>query len=129
VRRQPKKQKTEGREVNTYETTLILSPLLPEADWETKVSKYEGIIAANQGEVSKKEIWGIRKMAYAIKGRDQGYYVHFQYQSPGALPRELERNILLDEDILRYLTVLSEKPAPPKPEALPAKGGENAPPV
>jgi len=113
--------------VKTYETTLILSPILPEADWETKVSKYEGIITANQGEIKRKEIWGIRRMGYTIRGREQGYYVHFQYQSPGELPRELERNFLLDEDILRYLTVLVPASTPSRPEALPAKGVENAP--
>lgn len=101
----------------TYETTLVLSPILPEADWEARVSKYGGIITAAQGEIKKKEIWGIRKLSYPIKGKSQGYYVHFMYEAPGGVPRELERNIHLDEEILRYLTVV----APPQPAVRPEK--------
>lgn len=110
--------------MRSYETTLILSPILPEADWEAKVSKYENIITASQGEIKKKEIWGIRKMAYPIKGRAQGYYVHFQYQAQETAPRELERNFRLDEEVLRYLTISASKPTPPPLETRQAKGAE-----
>ncbi|MGH8004198.1 MAG: 30S ribosomal protein S6 [Limisphaerales bacterium] len=101
--------------MQTYETTLILSPILPETEWEAKVSKYEGLITAAGGEIKKKELWGVRKLAYPISHRAQGYYVFFQYQAPGELPRELERNIRLDEEILRHLTVVA-KPTPTRPE-------------
>lgn len=101
--------------MQNYETTLILSPILPEAEWEAKVSKYEGLITAAGGEIKKKEIWGVRKLAYPIHHRSQGYYVFFQYQAPGEVPRELERNIRLDEEILRHLTVVA-KPVSTRPE-------------
>ena len=113
--------------MQTYESTLILSPILPEADWAARVSKYEGLITAAGGEIKKKEIWGVRKLAYPIRHRAQGYYVFFQYQAPGELPRELERNIRLDEEVLRHLTVVSKpistRPAPPAPETQ-VKGAE-----
>jgi len=113
--------------MQAYETTLILSPILPEADWAARVSKYEGLITAAGGEIKEKEIWGIRKLAYPIRHRAQGYYVFFQYQAPGELPRELDRNIRLDEEILRHLTVVAKaapaRPAPPAPELQP-KGAE-----
>lgn len=118
---------TEGRGMQNYETTLILSPILPEAEWEAKVSRYEGLITAAGGEIKKKEIWGVRKLAYPIRHRSQGYYVFFQYQAPGEVPRELERNIRLDEEILRHLTVVAKpvpaRPEPPTPQ-LEAKGVE-----
>ncbi len=118
---------TEGRGMQNYETTLILSPILPEAEWEAKVSKYEGRITAAGGEIKKKELWGIRKLAYPIRHKAQGYYVFFQYQAPGELPRELDRNIRLDEEILRHLTVVA-KPVPTRPEppapVLQEKGAE-----
>ncbi len=117
----------EGRRMQTYETTLILSPILPEAEWEAKVSKYEGLITMAGGEIKKKELWGVRKLAYPIRHRAQGYYVFFQYQAPGELPRELERSIRLDEEILRHLTVVAKpvpaRPEPPAPE-LQEKGAE-----
>lgn len=119
--------------MQTYETTLILSPILPESDWEARVAKYEGIITGGGGTIEKKEIWGLRKLSYPIRHRAQGYYVFFQYQAPGELPRELDRNIRLDEEILRHLTVVSKpvpvRPAPaaPTPPAVPeteVKGAE-----
>ena len=113
--------------MQTYETTLILSPILPEADWEAKAAKYAGLITSGGGEIKKKETWGIRKLAYPIRHRAQGYYVFFQYQAPGELPRELDRNIRLDEDVLRHLTVVSKRvptrPVPEHPE-MQAKGVE-----
>ncbi len=113
--------------MQNYETTLILSPILPEAEWEARVSKYEGLITTAGGEIKKKEIWGIRKLAYPIRHKAQGYYVFFQYQAPGELPRELDRNIRLDEEILRHLTVVAKpiptRPVPP-PVELEAKGAE-----
>jgi small subunit ribosomal protein S6 len=113
--------------MQTYESTLILSPILPEADWAARVSKYEGLITAAGGEIKKKEIWGIRKLAYPIRHRVQGYYIFFQYQAPGEVPRELERNIRLDEEILRHLTVVSKpvstRTAPLAPETQ-VKGAE-----
>lgn len=92
-----------------YETTFIMDPQLLDDGWEKAVARYSDIIARN-GSIKRTERWGLRRMAYPIKKRTQGYYVHMVHESAPSVPRELERQFLLDENCLRYLTVVADNP-------------------
>ena len=92
-----------------YETTFIMDPQLQEEGWEKAIAKYSDIIARG-GTVKQVERWGLRRLAYTIKKCQQGYYVHVVHESPAGIPRELERQFLLDESCLRYLTVVADNP-------------------
>lgn len=92
-----------------YETTFIVDPQLQEEGWEKSITKYSEIITRN-GAIQRSERWGLRRLAYPIKKRAQGYYVHLVHESAPSVPRELERQFLLDENCLRYLTVLADNP-------------------
>ena len=95
--------------MKVYETTFIMDPQLQEEGWEKAISKYSDIIARD-GAIQRTERWGLRRMAYPIKKRVQGYYVHVVHESATSVPRELERQFLLDESCLRYLTVIADNP-------------------
>jgi small subunit ribosomal protein S6 len=95
--------------VKLYETTFIMDPQLLEEGWEKAVARYSDIITRN-GQIKRTERWGLRRMAYAIKKRTQGYYVHLVHESAPSVPRDLERQFLLDETCLRYLTVVADNP-------------------
>ena len=77
------------------------------------------LIAANGGEVEKvDETWGKRRLAYAIDYKTEGWYVLVTMKAPAELPRELERNLQINENVLRYLVVkLEEKRSNVKPRA------------
>ncbi len=92
-----------------YETTFIMDPQLLEEGWEKAVARYSDIITRN-GQIKRTERWGLRRMAYPIKKRTQGYYVHLVHESAPSVPRDLERQFLLDETCLRYLTVVADNP-------------------
>lgn len=92
-----------------YETTFIMDPQLLEEGWEKAVARYSDIITRN-GQIKRTERWGLRRMAYPIKKRVQGYYVHVVHESAPSVPRDLERQFLLDENCLRYLTVVADNP-------------------
>lgn len=92
-----------------YETTFIMDPQLLEDGWEKAVSRYSDIITRN-GSIKRTERWGLRRMAYPIQKRTQGYYVHMVHESAPSIPRDLERQFLLDENCLRYLTVVADNP-------------------
>ena len=100
---------TEGGQVTLYETTFIIDPQLLEEGWEKAIAKYSDIITRN-GSMKRTERWGLRRLAYPIKKCAQGYYVHLIHESAPSVPRELERQFMLDETCLRYLTVLSDNP-------------------
>ncbi|MEW5701336.1 MAG: 30S ribosomal protein S6 [Candidatus Zixiibacteriota bacterium] len=95
--------------MQVYETTFIMDPQLLEEGWEKAISRYSEIITRN-GSIRQLERWGLRRLAYTIEKRTQGYYVHVIHESAPGVPRELERQFLLDETCLRYLTVIADNP-------------------
>lgn len=64
-----------------------------------------------QGRILKEEIWGRRKLAYDIDHQNEGYYVHYLVELETSILPELEQNLKLAPDILRYLIVRGEAPA------------------
>ncbi len=101
-----------------YETTFILTPDLEETELEKNIERYKNIIATGSGIIEKEDRWGIRRLAYEIQKKTQGYYVHLVHNSEHTVPKELERQFLLNENCLRYLTIVAPPPPPePEPEA------------
>lgn len=91
-----------------YETTFVLDAGLEEEALTRQIQRVEETIAAGGGEVTKVERWGIKRFAYLLKKRRQGYYVHIRFSAPQGVPRELESFYKLNEEVLRYLTVLAQ---------------------
>ena len=122
--------------MNKYELIYIIDTAVEEAARQELIEKFNGIIAANGGEVVKVEEWGKRRLAYAINYKTEGYYVLMYIQGPSELPRELERNFKINDKVLRYLVIryegeLPAKREPLKPyvarEAAPAQAAEEKP--
>ncbi len=72
---------------------------------EALADQFEKIIKDNGGSVPKREIWGLRTMAYKIKKNRKGHYVLLNITSPAPALHEMERQMRINEDILRYMTV------------------------
>ena len=107
--------------MNRYELTYIIDTALEETARKELIEKVSNLIAANGGEVEKvDETWGKRRLAYAINYKTEGWYVLVTFKAPADLPRELERNLEIYDDVLRYLVVKLEvkrsnvKPRAPK---------------
>lgn len=96
-----------------YEIVFIFNSALDRSAVDQKLERFNKLVTGNGGgEVTAVEHWGKRQLAYRIKKHDNGYYVVVQVQaSPDRLP-EFERAVRLDEDVLRYLVVLSEGELP-----------------
>ena len=103
--------------MNRYELTYIIDTALEETARKELIEKFSNLITANGGEVEKvDETWGKRRLAYAINDKTEGYYVLVTMKAPSDLPREIERNLEINENILRYLTIkLEEKKHSVKP--------------
>lgn len=98
-----------------YELTVIINPTLDDTTVQSEIEKIEKQITGGGGEIEKIDRWGMRRFTYRIAGHHQGLYVLFLFRANPGLTREIERNIRLDENILRFLTALSPGIAPPKP--------------
>ncbi len=87
-----------------YETLIVLRPDLEEGIRNEMIEKFREIISA-EGEVTNVDEWGNKKLAYEIEKLREGYYVLVEYNAETTLPKELERNLKISENVLRYMTV------------------------
>ena len=102
--------------MNKYELIYIIDTAVEEAARKELVEKFNGIIAANGGEVVKVEEWGKRRLAYAINYKTEGYYVYVAFNGSAELPKELSRNLGINENVIRSQIVkLLEKKSSVKP--------------
>jgi small subunit ribosomal protein S6 len=91
-----------------YENVFIARQDISAAQVEALADTFTGIVAAQGGSVTKREYWGLRNLAYRIKKNRKGHYILFNLDAPPPAVNELERNMRINEDVLRYITVRVE---------------------
>ena len=92
--------------MNKYETTFILEPGLDENRLNEQIEKISHWITDLGGQVLDVQRWGKRRLSYEIHKKRDGIYVMVLHDSPGAVVREIERRMRIDESVLRVLSVL-----------------------
>ena len=88
-----------------YETLYLINPSLAEDDYKDALSKFEKIIEKNKGVVIKVDEWGKKTLAYQVRKFDQGNYVLLQYCGEPGITKELQRDLRLDDRVLKFQTV------------------------
>lgn len=88
-----------------YECTFVVRPDMGKADVTKLTDSLAKIITDNGGSIVKNEYWGLRTLAYKINKLGKGHYTMLGLDSPAAALKELERQIGINEDIIRHLTV------------------------
>jgi small subunit ribosomal protein S6 len=91
--------------VRHYETIYIASPDLSEEAYKDLLTKCSGIVEKNKGIVVKIEEWGNTRLAYVVKKYDRGSYVLLNFCGTPGLTGRLEREMKLDERVLKFQTV------------------------
>ncbi len=72
---------------------------------ETLVDHFKSVVAENGGEVGKVEYWGLKSIAFRLKKNRKAHYTLMNITAPGDAVAEMERQMRLNEDVLRYLTL------------------------
>jgi small subunit ribosomal protein S6 len=88
-----------------YECIVILSPDSAEAASKNSAQKYATVIVSGGGEITRMEDWGRRRLAYEIKKFNEGTYILYGFRADRAVLTELDRQLRLDETVLRHLIV------------------------
>ena len=88
-----------------YESVVIARPELTESQIENLINSLSKIISDEKGKVVKKENWGLRSLAYKIKKNKKGHYFMLNLDSDPSALFEYERQMRINEDIIRYLTI------------------------
>jgi small subunit ribosomal protein S6 len=87
-----------------YETMFILKSNLEEEKRNELINKFKSIIETN-GEITSVDEWGNRKLAYEINKLNDGYYVLINFMAGTEVPKELDRNFKISDDVIRHLIV------------------------
>jgi len=95
--------------MRSYECIYIINPELEAEGISAAVEKYSNLVTANGGEIVKVDEWGRRRLAYEIQKRRDGYYVLMEYKGAADFVAELERIMLIDENIMKFLVTRKEE--------------------
>ncbi len=100
-----------------YESTFIAKQDLSKQQVTAIADQFTDILKQGGGKVVKNEYWGLRPLAYRIDKARRGHYTMLGIDAPAAALHEMERNMRINEDVMRHLTVrveeLEEEPSAP----------------
>lgn len=88
-----------------YETTFITRVDMTDDQLNQLKEKIKGIITSFGGELVFSEDWGKRKLAYNIQKESRGHYTYFVYTGKPGVVKEIERNLKIEDQLLRYLSI------------------------
>jgi small subunit ribosomal protein S6 len=88
-----------------YEELFIVRPDEPEEQIDQLIEQLTVLIANHGGNVDKAEKWGVRKLAYRVQKRSEGFYVLLQFTAQPETVHELERRLRVSDQVVKFLTV------------------------
>ncbi|EJF81908.1 30S ribosomal protein S6 [Bartonella doshiae] len=91
-----------------YEHVFLARQDIAPQQIDELLSVYKGVIEAHGGKVGRVENWGLRPLAYRIRKNRKAYYVLVNIDASAAAIAEVERQMRINEDVLRYMTIRVE---------------------
>lgn len=88
-----------------YEELFIVRPDVPEEEIDQLIEQTKQVITGGGGTVEKADKWGIRKLAYRVEKREEGFYVLLQFTSGPEVVKEVERRFRVTDQVMKFLTV------------------------
>lgn len=96
-----------------YEITFIAHPDLDADAFKQLTEQVQGWVKDNGGSVEKTDVWGKKKLAYAVKKQTEGQYVLLHVNMAPAGTSQLEKQFRLQESVMRFMIVAVEETAEP----------------
>ncbi|MCF6243472.1 MAG: 30S ribosomal protein S6 [Sulfurovum sp.] len=91
--------------MNSYETLFVVKPTLTEEEIAAAITKVKDILSKEGAELVGTNDMGMRKLAYPVQKHDRGYYTVLFYKAEGTIITELERNLKISEDVIKFLSI------------------------
>ena len=89
-----------------YEELFILRPDAVEEEIDAYIEQIKALITSSKGTVDKVEKWGVRKLAYRVEKRNEGFYILVQFSTETtALVKEVERRMRVTDSVMKWITV------------------------
>ena len=99
--------------MRSYEALIAYHPEVGEAAIKDQIERVKQIIEGQGGEITQVVEWGLRDLSYRIKKQRRAFYVVIVFKGDGATVTELERNLRIFEQVLRYMTTQIDPNRPP----------------
>jgi len=91
-----------------YEHVFLARQDITPQQVDALVEQYKGVIESNGGKVGRVENWGLKSLTYRIKKNRKAHYALMDIDAPAAAIQEMERQMRINEDVLRYMTIAVE---------------------
>jgi small subunit ribosomal protein S6 len=88
-----------------YEELFIVRPDAVEEDIDAFIEQVKGVIASGGGTVDKVDKWGVRRLAYRVEKRSEGFYVLIQFSAGPVAVKEVERRMRVTDMVMKWITV------------------------
>ncbi len=95
--------------LRNYEMVVVANAALDDDGLAALNQRIANWIAAGGGAVTNTNVWGRRQLAYAINKQTNGIYVQYDFQLAPSASRELDRNLRIDENVIRHLVVRKDE--------------------
>ena len=92
-----------------YEHIFMSRPDVTAQQVEGLIEQYKSVIEAGGGKVAKQEYWGVKSLAYKIRKNRKAHFTLLNLDAPHAAVAEMERQMRLSEDVIRFITVRVEE--------------------
>ncbi|MGU3665559.1 30S ribosomal protein S6 [Methylobacterium sp. A49B] len=92
-----------------YEHVLLARQDVTSQQVESMIDTYKGVIEQNGGRLEKIEMWGVKSLAYRIKKNRKAHFALLNIDAPPAAIAEMERQMQISEDVLRFMTIRVEE--------------------
>ncbi|MBI1385637.1 MAG: 30S ribosomal protein S6 [Rhizobiales bacterium] len=92
-----------------YEHVFLARQDVSNQQVETMTKEFQAIIEGGGGKVAKTEHWGVKSLAYKIKKNRKAHYTLLNIEAPHAAVAEMERQMSLNSDVLRFITLKVDK--------------------
>ena len=86
-----------------YELCVVVTTKIEDEERAAVIEKVKALIARFGGNVTNVDEWGKRKLAYEIQKMKEAYYYFIQFESDANCPNEVEENVRIMENVVRYL--------------------------
>ncbi len=95
--------------MRNYEIMVVVRADLAEKDLNAQIDTIKGWVTAKDGQVNQVDPWGRRRLAYPVARQRDGYYVLIKAGLPASAPPEIERNLRISENVLRFLVIREDE--------------------
>ena len=91
--------------MNKYEILYIIDSSVVDEDKEKTVQSVKALVEENGGNAQDPDRWGMRRFAYPINYKQEGYYVLMNFEADDALPKKINDKLIIDKNIVRHMII------------------------